>query len=67
LLAARLLTAMFVGFGLLVWLPRLFAAPETQVAWGGNIVNLALTAAAWTIADSLARLPRPAIARSATA
>lgn len=56
LLAARLLTAMFIGFGLLVWLPKLVAAPETQFAWGGNIVNLALTAAAWTIADSIARL-----------
>jgi len=55
LLAARLLTAMFVGFGLLVWLPRLVAAPDTQFAWGGNVINLLLIASAWAVADSTAR------------
>ncbi len=52
LLAARLLTAMFVGFGLLVWLPKLFGHPD-HMDWGGNAVNLALIGAAWVIADSL--------------
>lgn len=54
LLAARLLTAMFAGFGLLVWLPQLFAAP-VHMAWAGNAINLVLTASAWALADLLAR------------
>jgi uncharacterized membrane protein len=55
LLAARLLTAMFIGFGLLVWLPALFRTPGELFAWGGNAVNLTLVAAAWVMADSIAR------------
>lgn len=53
-LAARLLTAMFAGFGLLVWLPQLFATPHVHMAWGGNAINFALVGAAWVVADSLA-------------
>jgi uncharacterized membrane protein len=52
-LAARLLTLMFIGFGLLVWLPQLFATPHVHMAWGGNAINLALIGAAWVVADSL--------------
>ncbi len=55
LLAARLLTAMFVGFGLLVWLPRLLATPHEHMAWAGNAINFALIGAAWVVADSIAR------------
>ncbi len=55
LLAARLLTAMFAGFGLLVWLPQLFASPGAHMAWAGNAINLVLTGAAWALADLLAR------------
>jgi len=55
LLAARLLTAMFVGFGVLVWLPQLFAHPEVHMSWAGNAINLALIGAAWVAADSIAR------------
>jgi uncharacterized membrane protein YphA (DoxX/SURF4 family) len=54
-LAARLLTAMFVGFGLLVWLPQLFATPHAHMAWAGNAINFALVGAAWAVADSIAR------------
>lgn len=55
LLAARLLVAMFLGFGLLVWLPQLFAAPGTHLAWAGNAINFALAGAAWAVASMLAR------------
>jgi hypothetical protein len=59
LLAARLLTLMFAGFGLLVWLPQLFApqlsGTPAHMAWAGNAINLVLTAAAWALADMLAR------------
>jgi uncharacterized membrane protein YphA (DoxX/SURF4 family) len=55
LLAARLLVAMFAGFGLLVWLPQLFADPRAHLAWAGNAINLVLTGAAWAVADMLRR------------
>lgn len=51
LLAARLLTLMFLVFQLLVWLPQLFQHPHDPTAWGGNGVNLALVGAAWIIAE----------------
>jgi hypothetical protein len=47
---------MFVGFGLLVWLPQLFAHPKDHMAWAGNGINLALVGAAWVVADAMARL-----------
>jgi len=53
LLAARLLTAMFLVFGVLVWLPRFFANPTVHNAWGGNAMNLAAAGAAWIVADIL--------------
>jgi uncharacterized membrane protein YphA (DoxX/SURF4 family) len=54
-LASRLLTAMILGFGLLVWLPTLIATPRDHTAWGGNAVNLAIAGAAWIVADSFTR------------
>jgi len=53
LLASRLLTAMLIGFGLLVWLPAPFADPHKLINWAGNAQNLAITAAAWIVADFL--------------
>lgn len=54
-LAARLATLMFAGFGVLVWLPRLLADPHSHLAWCGNAQNLALTGSVWVMADVLAR------------
>ena len=54
-LASRLLTAMMLGFGALVWAPALFAKPGDHVTWAGNAINLALAGAAWVIADSISR------------
>src|SRR5579864_4947541 len=45
LLASRLLTAMLVGFQLLVWLPAPFADPHKIIGWAGNAQNLAITGA----------------------
>jgi uncharacterized membrane protein YphA (DoxX/SURF4 family) len=53
--AARLLTAMFVGFGLLVWAPMLASDFRDHINWAGNAINLALVGAAWAIADSIAQ------------
>ena len=55
LLAARLLTLMFVGFGLFVWLPQPFSTPHEHMAWAGNAINFALIGAAWAVADMIAR------------
>ena len=54
-LASRLLTAMFVIFGLLLWLPRLLADPDHHINWGANAQNWALTGAAWIVADMFSR------------
>jgi len=57
-LASRLLTAMIVTFGALVWAPRLFANPHEHFEWAGNAINLALITAAWVVADSIASRQR---------
>src|SRR6185312_4298734 len=54
LLASRLLSAMIAVFGLLVWLPAVIAQPHVHMMWSANCINLALLAAAWVIADSIA-------------
>jgi hypothetical protein len=55
LLASRLLTAMLISFGLLVWLPAPFADPHNMFNWAGNAQNLAITGAAWIVADFLSQ------------
>jgi uncharacterized membrane protein YphA (DoxX/SURF4 family) len=55
LVASRLLTAMLIGFGLLVWLPALFADPHKLFSWAGNAQNLAITGAAWIVSDFLSQ------------
>jgi uncharacterized membrane protein YphA (DoxX/SURF4 family) len=54
-LAAILLTAMFASFTPLVHAPMLLADPSSHTNWSENALNLALTGAAWVVADSLAR------------
>lgn len=56
-LAAGLLTAMLVGFGLLVWLPAPFADPHKLISWAGNAQNLAITGAAWIVSNYLSDSP----------
>jgi uncharacterized membrane protein YphA (DoxX/SURF4 family) len=53
-LAGRLLTAMILGFGVLVWAPSVIAAPTSHLAWSGNAINLAVAGAVWVVADALA-------------
>jgi uncharacterized membrane protein YphA (DoxX/SURF4 family) len=57
-LAAILLTAMYLIFGLIVHLPRVIADPAAIGAWAENGVNLVLAGAAWTLAASLGRARR---------
>jgi uncharacterized membrane protein len=53
-LGSRLLTAMLIVFGALVWLPALFSTPRDHMTWAGNAENLALIGAAWVVADWMA-------------
>jgi uncharacterized membrane protein YphA (DoxX/SURF4 family) len=57
-LAAMLLTLMFAAFQVLVHLRLLAAEPMNHGYWTENALNLALTGAAWVVADSLARSKR---------
>ncbi len=54
-LAAILLTAMYASFALLVHGPMVLGDPSSHGIWSENALNLALTGAAWVVADSLAR------------
>jgi uncharacterized membrane protein len=51
-LAAILLTIMFASFTPLVHVPMLLANPSSHWIWNENAVNIALTGAAWVVADS---------------
>jgi uncharacterized membrane protein len=57
-LAAILMTAMLVCFGLLANGPILLADHKSHWNWTESAVNLAVVGAAWVLADSLAR-PTP--------
>jgi uncharacterized membrane protein YphA (DoxX/SURF4 family) len=59
-LAARLLTAMFALFSILVHIPGLIADPGAHMSWTINAINLALIGAAWIVADTLATGESPA-------
>src|ERR1700724_2273521 len=52
-LAPRFTTPMLVGFGLLVWLPALFADPHSFLNWSESVETLGIAASAWIVADYL--------------
>ena len=53
LLAARLLTAMVVSFGLLVWVPLVISDPRNHTNWSEFAETFAIAGAAWILADLL--------------
>lgn len=55
LLAARLTTAMLVGFGLLVWMPILVHDLHNHVDWSETVETFAIAGAAWMLAGLLGR------------
>lgn len=57
LLAARLLTIMILGFGLLIWLPAPFRDPHQLINWAGNAQNTAILGASWIVTDYLTHHP----------
>jgi len=52
-LAARLLTAMVVSFGLLVWIPLILSDPHNHTNWSENAETFAIAGAVWILADLL--------------
>lgn len=56
-LAARLNTAMMLGFAILAWGPIVWGRPE-HFTWAGTVITVTLASAAWVVADS--DLPNPA-------
>jgi uncharacterized membrane protein YphA (DoxX/SURF4 family) len=67
-LASRLLTAEIVGFEILVWIPKLVAAPHDHFIWAGNAICVAIAGAVWAVSDSICRAAKraPAHTESAT-
>jgi uncharacterized membrane protein YphA (DoxX/SURF4 family) len=59
-LASRLVAAEIFGFELLVWIPKLVAGPHDRINWSGNAISIALSGAAWVVADSIGRTARRA-------
>ena len=53
LLASRLLTAMLIGFGLLVWLPIVISNPHKLFNWTESAETLAIAGVAWIVTDFL--------------
>jgi hypothetical protein len=53
LLATRLLTAMLMVFGLLVWVPLILSAPHNHTNWSEIAETFAIAGAAWILADLL--------------
>ncbi len=47
---------MIFGFEILIWLPKLVAAPHDHFNWAGNAISIAMTAAAWVVADATNQL-----------
>ena len=52
-LAIRLMTLMLALFGVLVWIPRLMAHPETHLNWSEFALTFLITGAAWMVADTI--------------
>jgi hypothetical protein len=55
LLASRLLTAMVVGFGLLIWVPACLTNPHKLSNWTELATNFGIAGAAWIVADYLGK------------
>lgn len=53
LLASGLLTAMLIGFALLLWLPALVSNAHSLSNWTESAQTVAIAAAAWVVADFL--------------
>ena len=55
LLAARLLIAMILGFGIVVWLPLLISHSHDHGTWSETAETFAIAGVVWILADFLGR------------
>jgi hypothetical protein len=53
LLASRLLTAMIVLFGIIVWVPLIAGSPHALADWSEGAETFAIAGATWILADLL--------------
>jgi uncharacterized membrane protein len=58
-LASRLNAVMIVCFEVLIWVPKLAAAPRDHFMWSGNAICIALAGGAWAVADRINQRPKP--------
>ena len=58
-LASILNTAMLLGFGLLVWVPILFADPKNYSNWSEFLETIAIAAASWIVTEYLSAKASP--------
>ena len=54
LLASRLLTAMLVLFGLIIWIPLLLKDPHSHTNWSETALTFVIAGVSWLLADLLA-------------
>ena len=54
-LASGLTATMLVAFGLVVWLPALFADPHSFSNWTESVETFGIAGSAWIVADHLGR------------
>lgn len=52
-LATRLLAAMLLLFQVLIWIPAVIAQPRSAGMWSENVLNFAIAASCWVLADFL--------------
>ncbi len=64
LLASRLLTAMLLLFGLLVWLPAVLGDPHNHTSWSEGIETFAIAGATWILVDLVREYQRQCFDRS---
>jgi hypothetical protein len=57
LLAARLLTVMLGSFGIIVWVPLVFAGRHSHANWSEITETFAIAGATWILADLLGKNP----------